>query len=92
MIASLQKEHGVENVDVEEVQKALMKLHGWVKENKGELSIFGPAQYVGDDSIDLTMPGKSAKAVRAVSTLAFQIYSAECNFFVFRPACKPEKF
>ena len=82
----------MDNVDVAEVQKALMALHGWVKENKGELGIFGSAQYVGDDMIDLTMPGKEAKPVRSVSTLAFQIYTSDCNFYIFRPACKPEKF
>jgi len=92
VIASLQKEYGVDKVDVKKVQEALMKFHGWVKEHKGEVSMFGPVSYVDEDTLDLTMPGKDAKATRVVSSLAFQIHASECHFYFFRPACKPEKF
>jgi hypothetical protein len=64
--------------DEDELKTALSKVADWVKENRKSLQLYGPSEYVTDDG--------------SVAPLAYLIYEATADVFLFLPALIATKF
>jgi len=63
--------------DDDELKTALSNFANWIKENRKDLQLFGPSEFVTEDGI---------------APLAYLIYGAEANMHLFLPALNCKKF